>query len=501
MKTLRFLRLWLIIAFLMLAASQMAEAAPAVTVKPTSGPPTTGITAQGSGFGDYEAVDVYFDTSHLVLTVTSETGAFSCTLSAPRSAIPGVHWITAVGRKSRLAAQNPFTVRTNWSQFHYGPQHQGCNPYENVLSPSNVAGLEEAWQYTTDGPLHSSPAVANGMVYFYADPGKLYALDAATGTFRWSYATGGGQSSPVVANGIVYVASGGKLYALDAATGVLKWTYAKSGWTSPVVANGIVYFGSWGSWDLDGKLYALNAQTGALLWSHAAPRMELSRSPAVANGIVYHNGPLCGLYAYDAATGAFLWRYPVPGANPGSLCPVVANGVVYVAFADCKLYALDALTGAFQWSYTGVSIDPPAVANGIVYVGCSDSKLRALDASTGAIRWAYAMHAASPVVANGVVYVASSDDNSYDRLYALNAQTGHLLWRRNVSLRAGSPVVADGWVYVASNSPGRLHAYHLNPAGVYGAIIRRPDPAELVPDLSLQPQVGKEMNGPSEEVE
>jgi len=31
---------------------------------------------------------------------------------------------------------------------------------------------------------------------------------------------------------------------------------------------------------------------------------------------------------------------------------------------------------------------------------------------------------AFPVVANGVVYVTSCDDNSYDRLYALNAQTG-----------------------------------------------------------------------------
>jgi outer membrane protein assembly factor BamB len=399
-----------------------------------------------------------------------------------------------------LAAQNPFTVRTNWSQFHYGPQHRGYNPYENVLSPSTVAGLEEAWQYTTEAPAYSSPAVANGMIYFYAD--KLYALDAATGAFKWSYAIGFSQSSPVVANGMVYMASnGGKLYALDAATGAFKWSYAKSGWTSPVVANGIVYFGSLDFLSPDGRLYALDAQTGAFLWSHAAPGWERSRSPAVANGIVYHNGGDCGLYAYDAASGAVLWRYPVPGTNPGSLCPVVANGVVYVAFADRKLYALDALTGAFQWSYTGVNIDPPAVANGIVYVGCSDGKLRALDASTGAIRWTYAMNSAFPVVANGVVYVASPDDNSYDRLYALNAQTGHLLWRRNVSLRAGSPIVADGWVYVASNSPGRLHAYRLNPDGVYRTIIRRPDPAELIPDLSLQPQVGKGTIKPSEEVE
>jgi outer membrane protein assembly factor BamB len=208
MKTLRFVRLWPIIAFLILVACQMAEAAPAIKVSPASGPPTTGITAQGSGFAAFEATDVYFDTSHLVLTVTSETGTFSCTLNAPRSAIPGVHWVTAVGRKSRLAAQKPFTVRTNWSQFHYGPKHQGYNPYENVLSPSNVAGLNETWR-STMGPMQSSPIVANGIVYLGSFDGNLYALDASTGAYLWSYFIGDWiSSSPAVANGVVYIGGG-----------------------------------------------------------------------------------------------------------------------------------------------------------------------------------------------------------------------------------------------------------------------------------------------------
>ena len=56
-------------------------------------------------------------------------------------------------------------------------------------------------------------------------------------------------------------------------------------------------------------------------------------------------------------------------------------------------------------------------------------------------------------------------------------------------------------MYVVSNSPASLHAYHLNPDGVFRTIIRRPDPAELIPDLSLQPQVGKGMIKSSEEVE
>ncbi len=42
----------------------------------------------------------------------------------------------------------------------------------------------------------------------FADDHKLYALDAVTGTLKWSYATGGPiVSSPAIANGVVYIGS------------------------------------------------------------------------------------------------------------------------------------------------------------------------------------------------------------------------------------------------------------------------------------------------------
>ena len=61
----------------------------------------------------------------------------------------------------------------------------------------------------------SSPAVANGMVYVGSDETKVYALTASAGTLLWSYTTGGGvYTSPSVANGLVYVGSDdGNVYA------------------------------------------------------------------------------------------------------------------------------------------------------------------------------------------------------------------------------------------------------------------------------------------------
>jgi outer membrane protein assembly factor BamB len=75
------------------------------------------------------------------------------------------------------------------------------------------------WSYETGNPVESSPAVANGVVYVGSDDHNIYALDARTGAKLWSYSNTAGfpiLSSPVVVNGVVYVgAEGSILYAFS----------------------------------------------------------------------------------------------------------------------------------------------------------------------------------------------------------------------------------------------------------------------------------------------
>ena len=54
--------------------------------------------------------------------------------------------------------------------------------------------------------------MANGVAYIGSSDGNLYALNASTGAKLWSYAGPGGESSPVVVNGVVY-ATGSYVYA------------------------------------------------------------------------------------------------------------------------------------------------------------------------------------------------------------------------------------------------------------------------------------------------
>jgi hypothetical protein len=110
----------------------------------------------------------------------------------------------------------------------------------------------------------SSPAIGtDGTVYVGSWDGKLYALDAATGTAKWAFATDAqiSWSSPAVgADGVVYVGSDdNNVYALDGVSGTPKWVFATGGdvYSSPAIGvDGTVYVGSH-----DGRVYALTSSS------------------------------------------------------------------------------------------------------------------------------------------------------------------------------------------------------------------------------------------------
>ena len=77
--------------------------------------------------------------------------------------------------------------------------------------------------------------------------------------------------------------------------------------SSPAVANGIVYIGSW-----DHNVYAFNANTGTKVWNYTTGRWVIS-SPAVANGIVYVGSLDHNVYTLNANTGTKVWNYTTEG--------------------------------------------------------------------------------------------------------------------------------------------------------------------------------------------
>ena len=196
----------------------------------------------------------------------------------------------------------------------------------------------EIWDFSDGlGPVTGNPAVVDGVVYFCAFDGGVYALNASNGQEYWRTFTSGGRSSPAVTNGVVYVGSWlHQIYALDA-NGDIIWNYTTGScvWSSPAYANGEIYIGS-----DDGHLYCLDANTGAKVWSFTSPIIckDIDSSPVFCNGVVYFTA-YSNLFAVNASSGTQLWNYDIGGflADAGEIA--VDGGVVYVGSGDGCMYA------------------------------------------------------------------------------------------------------------------------------------------------------------------
>jgi outer membrane protein assembly factor BamB len=329
------------------------------------------------------------------------------------------------------------------TMFRADPQHTGIFDGRGVVN-SNIS----VWRFVTGGVVSSSPAIADGSVFFGSDDGNLYAVDAATGEEKWHFLTGKGvASSPAIVQGVVYAGSyDNNLYAVDAVTGRERWRFKTASFvtSSPTVSDGIVYFGS-----DDDHLYAVNAATGTVKWAFAT-ESDVSSTPAVSGGMVFVGSNDKNLYAINTATGMQQWEFRTRSYIQSS--PAVGNGIVYVGSNDNNVYALDAMTGTEKWRFAtgGAVTSSPAVSQGVVYVGSHDTNLYAVDAVSGRERWRFAtgnIVSSSPAIADGVIYFGSLDG----RLYAIDAVTGIVNWQFSTGRGIySSPAVADGMVYVGS---------------------------------------------------
>jgi outer membrane protein assembly factor BamB len=345
--------------------------------------------------------------------------------------------------------------------------------------------------------------------------------------------------APAVADGVIYVPTSNSsaelaAYSVNCAQVTMnclpQWT-ADSSWiaSSPVIANGFVYVGS--SVGSIGA-YPVACATGAGTCDTSCPGNPgafcaeawqggggniIYGSPAIADGTVYVGSDLWA-DAFDAASCASkrgscdpLWRVFI-GNNGTRSSPAAADGMVYFGSEDGRLYAfavgcanphractpgwtapptpgfdLTPCADTYQpchplWTaVTKAGIDSsPAVANGVVYVGSRDGNLYAYgigcpSGSPCTPLWTATPGAgidSSPTVANGVVYVASRDGRLY--AYAVGCAndggTCTPLWSADIGGSSAlptsfdmSPVVANGAVYVGSYD-GNVYAFSL-----YGA--------------------------------
>jgi outer membrane protein assembly factor BamB len=218
-----------------------------------------------------------------------------------------------------------------------------------------------------------------GHVFFGSDDHYLYAVSAQTGRVAWRREMGGPvRSSVAFGDEILYFGcEDGSVVAYDI-RGEPKWrARARRSVTSTPYLDpddGILFVGS-----MDWNVYALDARSGWVVWRTRTNGPVIS-SPTLANGLVFIGSVDRNLYALDARNGRVAWKYETDGQVTSSPC--YANGALYFGSVDEYLYSLDAETGELRWRFKtgGPVISSPSAMGDIVYVGSTDRYVYAVPA-------------------------------------------------------------------------------------------------------------------------
>ncbi len=256
--------------------------------------------------------------------------------------------------------------------------------------------------------------------------------------------------APPLSQQTIYVGGqDGTIYALNASDGTQRWKYPTSSQYAPApqVVDGVVYFILDDANTQSSTLYALNAVDGTLRKTYTLPYYAFNGDPyippfAVANGVIYVSG-VDKAFALNSNDGSRLWQYPWNGL--GASAPLVVNNLMFAVTYQANVYAFNSANGTLAWKYIlGPDAEPPGALSGrfaapvmrnntLYVLGWSTNNVYAINVATHTLVW-HAQLANAGVsalyVANGSIYV---DAPSYpsESVYALEADTGAQLWRKN----------------------------------------------------------------------
>jgi outer membrane protein assembly factor BamB len=207
----------------------------------------------------------------------------------------------------------------------------------------------------------------------------LYAVDTKTGKVRWMLETDGPvHATPAIVNGIAYLGGCDEQFrAIRLADGKTLFEVPLGAYTgaSSAVDGDRAYVGNFNS-----EVVAVDLRGHKVQWRFKDPDRQF---PFYSSAALFENRVIVGgrdkmVHALDARTGKPLWKFTTRARVDSS--PAVAGGRVYVGSSDGKLYILDAATGAKQAEFeAGDAItSSPAVAAGRVVVGSVDGHLYCL---------------------------------------------------------------------------------------------------------------------------
>ncbi|MGH2531501.1 MAG: PQQ-binding-like beta-propeller repeat protein [Thermomicrobiales bacterium] len=331
----------------------------------------------------------------------------------------------------------------------------------DVYALDSTSGVE-VWRFLSSVTICPQVVILDDMAVF-ADFGGLHALDARTGSSRWSRHSD---------NLLGVYQLGGKLYCtvgrhfvnVNEESGLARWVYTMEPGDFAGSANerdGIIYIGSAERL----RLTAIDPASKIDLWQSTLPRT--SPDPTWMPSEIHIGDEMIflvtrvwrpddlqrgDLHAINGGDGSLLWHFD--GTNWFSK-PSLINDLLAIE-RDQSVYGLAVRSGHVRWVRDlGAAISSPIQAeHDQVYVATHGKGIFALDGSSGDICWHYRLKTKTTkilLVSNGIVYAADSQ-----RLCALDVSSGAEIWRAEEK-SISSVETMDGIVY--ARSPKRFSAW------------------------------------------
>jgi len=382
-------------------------------------------------------------------------------------------FLTLAGAVSVLLAASAFA--SDWPMIQRDPVHSG------FLEQGPVAPLKQLWRAQTNDPEDSFttwPTAGQGVVFARSGRGVL-AVQAPTGRRKWFNDKEGGSviAAPASDDRALYMSVPyGRFVALDRESGNEIWSFkAEDDLGSPALADGKLFVPANVISD-EKAFYAISAADGKLAWK-APSKFPPDTVPAVADGkvIVTSNDDQSDdgeLLALDVATGKEIWKASAVASK--SSASILDDKVVFGG-GDLFAHALDLKTGKEVWRSAIFgkfdSRGGPAVAYGDVFLADRVGNIYRLDGKTGRRKWLWGDHQGLdivgfdgqfPVIAGKTLYIG----NGAGWLYALNVDSGRLLWKHQVGGYIYSGAVDEKRFYfgVKFRNEG-LYAFDHDPNG------------------------------------
>jgi outer membrane protein assembly factor BamB len=315
-------------------------------------------------------------------------------------------------RRHEVAALDLATGALRWRSYTGGPgdaPNGSCVRLagrvaivgdDAIVAFDRVTG-ETAWRFVPTAG--RSPGiflgdVVDGLVLAGSLSGDVYAIDAATGSLRWTKRVAPGQTTavypPVVTAGRIIVAftefagqlSGGLAgFDLDGAPRWSRRLPAGVGATGSAVADGTTAILA----ATDGSIRAFSAVDGALRWRLAAAASAGRRAAGgrdiralAAAGQVLVASSLNGeLVGYDRNTRRRLWRYRDGPEGAAALRLVADRTHVYAPYTNGSLVAVSLATGRERWRTApdADALEWPPLAHGQRLIAAGGRAVVALD--------------------------------------------------------------------------------------------------------------------------